>query len=191
MGNDRTAEAMTTCLVPRTSIVDYMYLEADFTVPEDGNYYFGTHSVSEGDNWEIALFDIYVGENIDPEVNDKAPGAAELVVTPIYGVKEFTGFDGKKQYFGAADIEVTLPTQKANGEALADSELLDVTVIATDSLKNQFTIDYVPSSVREIVASDKPFDVYATDGKQVRSNTRSTNGLKGIYVIGNRKAVLK
>ena len=61
----------------------------------------------------------------------------------------------------------------------------------TESVPAYTTIDYVPDSVREIVASDKPFDVYATDGKQVRSNTRSTNGLKGIYVIGNRKAVLK
>jgi hypothetical protein len=29
------------------------------------------------------------------------------------------------------------------------------------------------------------------NGKLVRSNTRTTNGLKGIYVIGNRKTVLK
>ena len=186
MGNDRTAEAMTTCLVPRTSIEDYMYLEADFTVPEDGNYYFGTHSVSEGDNWEIALFDIYVGENIDPEVNDKAPGAAELAVTPIYGVKEFTGFDGKKQYFGAADIEVTLPTQKANGEALADSELLDVTVIATDTLKNQFTIDNLAAQTKgetlKLKAENLPSGMYTFSVQTKLGDNLSTLTTEDAYV---------
>lgn len=61
----------------------------------------------------------------------------------------------------------------------------------TESVPAYATIDYDPTAVREIATSDKPFDIYATDGKQVRSNTRTTDGLKGIYVIGNRKTVLK
>ena len=140
IGTDRKAEAMTTCIIPRTRIVDYMYIETDFTVPEDGNYYFGTHSVSEGDNWEIALFDIYVGENINPDINDNAPADAKLAVTPIYGITETVGADGKKQYCGSADIEITLPTQKANGAPLTDSDLLDVIVTATDTIKIQTVI---------------------------------------------------
>ena len=52
-------------------------------------------------------------------------------------------------------------------------------------------IDYVPTAVRGIVTSGKPFDIYTTDGKLVRSNTHTTNGLKGVYIIDNRKTVLK
>ena len=148
IGTDRTAEAMTVRIIPTTPIVDYMYLETDFTVPEDGNYYFGTHSVSEGDNFEIALFDIYVGENTEPEIDENAPAAAKLAVTPVYGITETVGADGKKLYCGSADITVTLPTRKASGAALTDSDLLDVTVTATDAAKN-------PTVIAELNAQTK------------------------------------
>ena len=164
IGTDRTAEAMTIRLTPSMPIVDYMYIEADFTVPKDGNYYFGTHSISEGSNWEIALFDIYVGENIDPEVNDNAPATAELAVKPIYGITETVGTDGQKQYCGSADIEITLPTRKVNGTALADSDLLDVTVTATDANKNQTAIAELTAQTKgatlELKAENLPSGMY-------------------------------
>ena len=61
----------------------------------------------------------------------------------------------------------------------------------TESVPAYATIDYVPTSIRGIVTSGKPFDIYTTDGKLVRSNTHTTNGLKGVYIIDNRKTVLK
>ncbi|MCR4957262.1 MAG: choice-of-anchor J domain-containing protein [Prevotella sp.] len=132
MGSDRTAEAMTSLLIERTMVVGYMYLEADFTVPEDGNYYFGIHSVSDPDQWEIALFDIYVGENIGDPVDYQAPAEGQIAVAPIYGADKMTDASGNVVYVGAADIQVTLPTEKLDGTALTDSDLLDVTVTASD-----------------------------------------------------------
>ena len=141
MGTAKTVESMTVPVVPTTQVSGYMYLEADFTVPEDGDYYFGTHSVSAPDQWEIALFDIYVGENTEDPVDNLAPAAGQIAVTPVYGVTK-TETDGKTVYCGAADIQVTLPTEKLDGTALTEGNLLDVKVTATDSITTYTIAEY-------------------------------------------------
>ena len=133
MGKAKTVESMTMPVIPTTRVCDYMYIEADFTVPEDGDYYFGIHSVSAPDQWEIALFDIYIGENIEDPVDLLSPAAGQMAVTPIYGANKVTDNNGKTVYCGSADIHVTLPTEKLDGTPLTSGDLLDVTVTATPS----------------------------------------------------------
>ena len=45
--------------------------------------------------------------------------------------------------------------------------------------------------IKPIVVEDKPFDVYALDGKLIRKQTNSLNGLKGIYVINGKTVMVK
>ncbi len=49
----------------------------------------------------------------------------------------------------------------------------------------------VMAGIKPIVVEDKPFDVYALDGKQIRKQTNSLNGLKGIYVINGKTVIIK
>ena len=133
MGTDRTAEAMTMPVINTTLIQDYMFIEGSFTVPEDGNYYFGIHSVSAPNQWEIALFDIYVGEITEEPVDNQSPAPVELAVAPVYGANAVTDGNGKTVYCGNADIRITLPSQKLDGSELSASELLNVTLTATNA----------------------------------------------------------
>ena len=45
--------------------------------------------------------------------------------------------------------------------------------------------------IKPVVVEDKPFDVYALDGKLIRKQTNSLNGLKGIYVINGKIVMVK
>ena len=49
----------------------------------------------------------------------------------------------------------------------------------------------VAAGIKPIVVEDKPFDVYALDGKLIRKQTNSLNGLKGIYVINGKTVMVK
>ena len=57
----------------------------------------------------------------------------------------------------------------------------------TESIPAYAKLIYVESGIKEILTGGTPFDVYSTDGKLVRSNTRSVEGLKGIYVIDSKR----
>lgn len=47
------------------------------------------------------------------------------------------------------------------------------------------------SAINEILASGEPFDIYTIDGRLVRRQATSFEGLKGIYLVGNKKVLLK
>ena len=46
-------------------------------------------------------------------------------------------------------------------------------------------------AIRQIMASGQPFDVYTLDGKLLRQQTRTVDGLKGTYVVGGQKVILR
>ena len=49
----------------------------------------------------------------------------------------------------------------------------------------------VVTDIRQIVAAGRPVDVYTVDGKLVRSQAKSLDGLKGVYVIKGRTIMIK
>ena len=49
----------------------------------------------------------------------------------------------------------------------------------------------VTSGITEIAADGQPVDVYTIDGRLVRRQATSLEGLKGLYLIGNKKAFVK
>ena len=42
-----------------------------------------------------------------------------------------------------------------------------------------------------MMAGGQPFDVYSLDGKLVHQQTRTTEGLKGTYVVNGKTVTLK
>jgi hypothetical protein len=60
----------------------------------------------------------------------------------------------------------------------------------TETIPAYATLEYA-DAITEILMSGKPFDVYSTDGKLVRKQTRSVEGLRGVYVIDNKSVILK
>ena len=49
----------------------------------------------------------------------------------------------------------------------------------------------VSSGISEITLDGEPVDVYTIDGRLVRRQATSLDGLKGLYLIGNRKVYVK
>ena len=49
----------------------------------------------------------------------------------------------------------------------------------------------VTTGIQQIATDGKPVDVYALDGKLVRQQTKSLDGLKGVYVINGKKVMIK
>ena len=162
-GTSKSAASMTVPVIIATPVVDYCVIEGDFTVPEDGNYFFGLHAVSAPNQWEIAVFDIYVGESTTPEPDEQAPAAGKIAATPVYGVKEITTDNGNTLYVGQADIKITLPKTKQNGRALANDELLNVTVQMNDGTTTKTFATYTgmtKGTVIELKADSLPSGTY-------------------------------
>ena len=49
----------------------------------------------------------------------------------------------------------------------------------------------IDSGIDEIAVDGKPVDVYTLDGRLVRRQATSLDGLKGLYLIGNKKVYVK
>ncbi len=49
----------------------------------------------------------------------------------------------------------------------------------------------VVSGIEQISVDGKPVDIYSLDGKLVRHQATDLNGLKGIYVVGDKKVIIK
>ena len=49
----------------------------------------------------------------------------------------------------------------------------------------------ITTDIRQIISDGKPVDVYSLDGKLVRSQVKSLNGLKGVYVINGKTILVK
>lgn len=60
----------------------------------------------------------------------------------------------------------------------------------TESVPAYASFTYT-DAIRQILATGQPFDVYSLDGKLLRQQTRTVDGLKGTYIVGGTKVILK
>lgn len=49
----------------------------------------------------------------------------------------------------------------------------------------------VASDIHQIVADGQPVDIFTLDGKLVRSQAKSLEGLRGVYVVGGQKVIIR
>ncbi|MBR6181350.1 MAG: choice-of-anchor J domain-containing protein [Prevotella sp.] len=49
----------------------------------------------------------------------------------------------------------------------------------------------VASGIRQVIAGGQPVDIFTIDGKLVRSQAKSLDGLKGVYVVGGQKVIIR
>lgn len=81
------------------------------------------------------------------------------------------------------------------GTALEEgSHRIAVTAVyadGTESVPAYASLDYTNGIQTIANGSQKAFDVYTVDGKLVRQQTRSTEGLKGTFVVGGKTVILK
>lgn len=146
--------------------------EVKVDLPE-GTQYFAIRHTSP-DVWGMMLDDItYEGVG------------ADLVSYNIYFQNELVA---------TVTGEVTtylVPMDKlVNGEDLP----FGVTAVYADgaeSLPATVYVTIISQDIRQIAADGQPVDIYTLDGRLVRSQAKSLDGLRGVYVINGQKVMVK
>lgn len=110
-------------------------------------------------------------------------GGAEVKSYNIY-------YEGEK----IADVagDVTTYTVAANKIQAGKRNFSVTAVYANGSESKPISAQVeVTTGIQQIAKDGKPVDVYALDGKLVRQQTKSLDGLKGVYVINGKKVMIK
>ena len=111
-----------------------------------------------------------------------------------YGLKidditysKMSGIDHFNVYVDGQLVGTTTETTFTVSSAMTDGKhKIAVTAVFTDGTETvpaYASMNYDGTAIKDIMTSGKPFDVYSTDGKLMRQQTRSTEGLKGVFII--------
>ncbi len=91
-----------------------------------------------------------------------------------------------------ATVEGGVTTYTVAGENLADGEhQFSVTAVYANGQESSPVSITVTDAIHEIAADGKPVDIYTIDGRQVRRQATSLEGLRGIYVINGKTVVVR
>lgn len=72
------------------------------------------------------------------------------------------------------------------------NHLFSVTAVYADSIESApVSVSMVVSGVDALYASHQNFNVYTIDGKVVRKNSKTLEGLKGVYIVNGKKTILR
>jgi hypothetical protein len=100
---------------------------------------------------------------------------------------KMSGIDHFNVYVDGQLVGTTTETTFSVSSAMTDGKhKIAVTAVFTDgteSVPAYASMNYDGTAIKDIMTSGKPFDVYSTDGKLMRQQTRSTEGLKGVFII--------
>ena len=109
---------------------------------------------------------------------------------PIVPVSFNIYYDQSK--LATVNADVTTYTAKAEEIGVGERTFAVTAVYAggAESKPISATVDVV-TSINQIAVSGKPVDVYTLDGKLVRRQTTSLDGLKGFYIINGKKVMIK
>ena len=69
----------------------------------------------------------------------------------------------------------------------------DVTAVYTNGVESlpATAVITITTDIRQISADGQPVDIYTIDGRLVRSQAKSLEGLRGVYVVNGQKYMLK
>ena len=161
------------------------WMEFSYNLPE-GTKYFALRHVSRDifivfvdditfsvDGGELVKYNLYLDEALVASV-DKAGEMITLDTRAIDNLKDGLSHTINKVQTGTHLIAVT--ALYANGKESSPNVDGAYTTIATEN-----------AGVIQTLIEGKPVDIYTLDGKLVRKNATSLDGLKGIYVIGGKK----
>ncbi len=145
--------------------------EVTVDLPE-GTQYFAIRHTSP-DIWGMMLDDItYQGQG------------AELASFNIY-------FQG--ELVGSVAGDVTTYTVAADKLVDGKRMAFDVTAVYTNGVESlpATAVITITTDIRQISADGQPVDIYTIDGRLVRSQAKSLEGLRGVYVVNGQKYMLK
>ncbi len=91
-----------------------------------------------------------------------------------------------------ASVEDGTTTYTVAADELPEGEcIFAVTAIYANGQESKPATINVTTDIRQLMTDGQPVDVYTIDGKQLRSQVTTLDGLKGIYVVNGRTVVIK
>lgn len=144
------------------------WTEYTFTLPEGTRYFAIRHTAQ--DIFGLLLDDITYER-----------GVSALVAYNVYVDGELVG--------STTDTTYELPATALSG----GQHTFAVTAVYEGGKESApaTAVVEVTSGITEIAADGQPVDVYTIDGRLVRRQVNSLEGLKGLYLIGNKKVFVK
>ena len=144
------------------------WTEFTFTLPEGTKYFAICHTAQ--DIFGLMLDDVTFEQGVSAPV-----GYNIYVDGEIVGSTTGTAYDMSAA--GLSDGQHTFAVTavyEGGKESAPATAVIDIT-----------------SGINEIAADGQPVDVYTLDGRLVRRQATSLEGLKGIYLVGNKKVYVK
>ena len=154
--------------------LDYAWLDATdwteftFTLPEGARYFAIRHSAQD-------IFGLLL-DDITFERGASAPEGYNVYVDGVcVGATSDTAYDLPATGLSIGEHTLAVTAVYAGGKESAPvTAVIDIT-----------------SGINEIAIDGQPVDVYTIDGRLVRRQATSLDGLKGLYLIGNKKVYVK
>lgn len=153
--------------VKDASVAETSWTEYSFDIPEGAKYFAIRHTSED-------IFGLLIDDITFTSVG-KAPVSFNIYV------------DAVKQ---ASTTEKSFSIEV---DELVGSHVFGVSAVYENGAESKVvtaTVDVV-NAIQSIIASGKPFSIYTLDGKLISKQATSLKGLKGAYVIDNKKVVLK
>lgn len=105
-------------------------------------------------------------------------------ITYHAGIKAYNVYvDGRLAASVSADKTTTTVEVEKGGHTVA------VSIVYADGRESQPVADTI-TGLHTATVVGKPVDVYSLDGKLIRKQTTTLNGLKGVYIVNGQKVVL-
>ena len=148
-----------------------------------GGFYFKSQDNKKAANLCFAAAGLtYWGMMLD-DITYQGQGA-ELASFNIY-------FQG--ELVGSVAGDVTTYTVAANKLVDGKRMAFDVTAVYTNGVESlpATAVITITTDIRQISADGQPVDIYTIDGRLVRSQAKSLDGLRGVYVVNGQKYMLK
>lgn len=153
--------------VKDASVAETSWTEYSFDIPEGAKYFAIRHTSED-------IFGLLIDDITFTSVG-KAPVSFNIYV------------DAVKQ---ASTTEKSFSIEV---DELVGSHVFGVSAVYENGAESKVvtaTVDVV-NAIQSIITSGKPFSIYTLDGKLISKQATSLKGLKGAYVIDNKKVVLK
>lgn len=114
----------------------------------------------------------------------------DITYTAVTDAEEIENFniylDGKLAATAASDqATATIEGVEAGNHTIA------VSVVYTNGKESKPVMASITTDLNKVTVFTQPVDVYSLDGKLVRRQATSFEGLKGVYIVGDRKIVFQ
>ena len=140
----------------------------------EGTKYFAIRNNTSGDGAMCVMLG-----DIKFTANSSATAASFNI---YYNGEKIATVEGDKTTYTVAADKVEVGTQTFGVSAVYAN--------GAESRVTTATIEIV-TGIEQIAADGKPVDVYSIDGKLIRNQAKSLDGLKGLYIVNGKKIMVK